>query len=468
MKIEIQNLGAIRQAEIDLNKSLTIFCGPNNSGKTYVAFIIYALTKSGLKYFRTTSKNEVIPELINHQKAVYKINTENIWKYRNDELKGLKESLDSIYGISEEVVKNLFNDFDLKIIETRSEFEESISQMDFENELKINNISILIKKKRNSNSLDLSLNSKTISKENIEVLNYFLESKLYSLIAFYPFNNSNILPVERNSIYTFSKELSIQKQEFLDRAQALGSKTNSRDPFHWLMKSSKRYPIAIRDGLEVAEDLSNYSKNKSEFYALAEEIENGLLQGKVIITKEGDVQFSSNKAKSKKIPIHLTASIVKTLSSLVFYLKHIASKNELIIIDEPELNLHPNNQVYLTRIFAKLINKGFRLLISTHSDYIIRELNNLIMASSKNEGVRQVAQKLGYTEDLMLDKNLVSAYLFNYKSDSARNVTIKAIEVSDEGFDVETIDNTIDELNDKSEELFYAVKYKKSIEDEQN
>lgn len=468
MKIEIQNLGAIRQAEIDLSKRLTLFCGPNNSGKTYAAFIIYALTKSGLKYFRTSSKNEVIPELINHQKAIYKINPENIWKYRNDELKGLKASLDSIYGISEEVVKNLFNDFDLKIIETKSEFEDSISKMEFENELKINNILILIKKKKNVNNIELRLKSNTISKDNIEVLNYFLEAKLYSLIAFYPFNNSNILPVERNSIYTFSKELSIQKQEFLDRAQALGSKTSNRDPFHWLMKSSKRYPLPIRDGLQVAEDLSNYSKNKSDFFDLAEEIENDLLQGKVIITKEGDVQFSSNKAKSKKLPIHLTASIVKTLSSLVFYLKHIASKNELIIIDEPELNLHPNNQVYLTRIFAKLINKGFRLLISTHSDYIIREINNLIMASSKNEGVREVAEKLGYTNELMLDKNLVSAYLFKYKNDSARNVTIKAIEVNDEGFDVETIDNTIDELNEKSEELFYAVKYKKSKENEQN
>jgi len=446
MKIEIQNLGAIRQAEIDLSKRLTIFCGPNNSGKTYAAFIIYALTKSGLKYFRTTSKNEVIPELINNQKATYKINTESIWRYRNDELKGLKESLDSIYGISEEVVRNLFNDFDIKIIETKTEFEESISQMDFENELKINNISILIKKKKNTKNIELSLKSKTISKDNIQVLNYFLEAKLFSLIAFYPFNNSNILPVERNSIYTFSKELSIQKQDFLDRAQALGSKTNSRDPFDWLLKSSKRYPLPIRDGLEVAEDLSNYSKNKSDFYSLAEEIENDLLQGKVIITKEGDVQFSSNKAKSKKIPIHLTASIVKTLSSLVFYLKHIATKNELIIIDEPELNLHPNNQVYLTRIYA--------------------QLNNLIMASSKNEGVKEIAQKLGYTEELMLDKSLVSAYLFNYKNDSSRNVTIKAIEVSDEGFDVETIDNTIDELNEKSEELFYAIKYTKSIEDE--
>lgn len=459
MKIEILNLGPIKQAEIDLSKRLTIFCGPNNSGKTYLAFIIYALTKSGLKFFKTSSESEFITELINKQKTIYKINLESVWNYRNEQIKGIKESLDSIYGVSEEVANNLFGNFEVKILQTKNEFTAKVSKMEFDNELKINDISISIKKQTNTRHIELNLNSHTLTKENIQVLSFFLEAKLFSLIAFFPFNNSNILPVERNSIYTFSKELSIQKHEFLDRAQELVSKTSKSDPFHWLLKSSKRYPMPIRDGLGIAEDLTNYSKNNSEFFTLAEEIENELLQGKIIITKDGDVQFSSNKAKNKKIPIHLTASIVKTLSSLVFYLKHIASKNELIIIDEPELNLHPNNQVYLTRIFAKLINKGFRLLISTHSDYIIREFNNLIMSSYNNQGVKEVSEKYGYTKEYMLDKNLVSAYLFNYKNINSRFVTVKQIEVRNEGFDVETIDSTIDELNEKSEELFYAVKY---------
>ncbi len=459
MKIEIQNLGAVKHAEINLSKRLTVFCGPNNSGKTYVAFMVYALTKSGLKYFRSDNNNNLIPELIKNQEAIFEIKLDDIWKYRIEEIKGIKQSLDSIYGISEEVVSNLFKDFSIQIIESKESFKNAVLKMNFENELKLNNVSINIKKIEKSLNIELHLNSKTISKDNIEILNFFLRAKLFSLIAFHPFNNSHILPVERNSIYTFSKELSIQKQEFLDRAQALGSKSNSRDPFHWLMKSSKRYPLPIRDGLEIAEDLTNYSKNKTDYFELAEEIENDLLQGKVIVNKDGDVQFSSNKAKSKKIPIHLSASIVKTLSSLVFYLKHIASKNELIIIDEPELNLHPNNQVYLTRIFAKLINKGFRLLISTHSDYIIRELNNLIMASVESAEVQQIANKQGYSTDIQLDKNCVSAYLFHYKNESSRNVTISPIEVSETGFDVETIDNTIDELNEKSEELFYAIKY---------
>ena len=140
-------------------------------------------------------------------------------------------------------------------------------------------------------------------------------------------------------------------------------------------------------------------------------------------------------------------------------MKHIATKNELIIIDEPELNLHPNNQVYLTKVFAKLINKGFRLLISTHSDYIIRELNNLIMASSDNIQTKKIAEKLGYSEDEKLKSDSVSAYLFNYKNKTSRNITISPIKVTETGFDVKTIDQTVDDLNDVSEELFYSIKY---------
>ncbi|WP_166461224.1 AAA family ATPase [Flavicella sediminum] len=360
--------------------------------------------------------------------------------------------------MSEEIANNLFLGFDIKITESKEEFKSNIKNISFENEIILKEILVKITKNKNENFVNLKLQNNSAKKENIEMLNLFLVSRLYSLIAFHPFTSSYILPVERNSIYTFSKELSIQKQEFLERAQELGSK-KSKDPFHWFLKKSTRYPMPIRDGLEIAEDLSNYSKTKSEFYEFALEIENELLQGEVILTKDGDVQFKSNKAKSKKIPIHLTASIVKTLSSLIFYLKYIATKNELIIIDEPELNLHPNNQVLLTKFFAKLINKGFRILISTHSDYIVREINNLIMSSSDKEGVNIIAENLGYSKEYNLPYTEVNAYLFNYKNIKSRNVTVEPINVSETGFDVNTIDTTVDKLNEVSEDLFYSIKY---------
>ncbi|MFT5667530.1 MAG: putative ATP-dependent endonuclease of OLD family [Vicingaceae bacterium] len=459
MKVNIQNLGAIKDATFDLSKRLIIFCGPNNSGKTYAAFIIYALTKASLKYFRSQVHVSFVQDLVKKQETVFNIPVNEIWNYRLNELKGIKNSLDSIFGITEDVQKTLFDDFSIDILQTKKQFEVGIPLMEFQNELKINNTSVIIKKVKGSTEIKLTIKEKSISKDKIDMLELFLTSKLYSLIAFYPFNSSHILPVERNSIYTFSKELSIQKQEFLDRAQELSSKNSNKDPFHWLMRRSTRYPMPIRDGLEIAEDLNNYSKTKTEFFTLAEEIENELLQGKMIVTKEGEVQYSSNKAKTKKIPIHLTASIVKTLSSLVFYLKHIANKNELIIIDEPELNLHPNNQVFLTRIFAKLINHGFRILISTHSDYVVREINNLIMASSEKPGVAEKAKQLGYTTDMNLTYDKVGAYLFKYKNKNSRKVSVSPIDVTDAGFDVETIDSTIDDLNLHSEELFYTMKY---------
>ena len=39
MKIVIKGLGAVKQASIDLTKRLTVFCGHNNTGKTYVSYI---------------------------------------------------------------------------------------------------------------------------------------------------------------------------------------------------------------------------------------------------------------------------------------------------------------------------------------------------------------------------------------------------------------------------------------------
>ncbi|MDO9512892.1 MAG: AAA family ATPase [Bacteroidales bacterium] len=466
MKIEIKNLGAINKASFDLSKKLTVFCGPNNSGKTYVAFMIYALTKSGNKFFRNEDGTKILGELLNKGNIEINIDLDKIWQYREKEIKNIKHSLDSIYGISEDITNHLFGDFDISIIETKEEFIKKFKIMSFSNEVDLRNTCVLISKHKEKSTIQLELKSNMTSESEIEVLSLFLLSKIYSLIAFFPFTSSHILPVERNSIYTFSKELSIQKQEFLEQAQELGSK-KSKDPFHWYFRRSTRYPMPIRDGLEIAEDLSNLSKTKSESFELAEEIETELLYGKVVVSKEGDVQFSSNKAKSKKIPIHLSASIVKTLSSLVFYLKFIATKDELIIIDEPELNLHPNNQVILTRIFAKLVNRGFRMLISTHSDYVIRELNNLIMSSSPRDGISELSTKLGYTHDLKLSPDIVKAYLFNYKNSSSRNVTVSDIEVDEFGFDVRTIDETVETLNQVSEEFFYTIKYGKS-EDESN
>ena len=109
----------------------------------------------------------------------------------------------------------------------------------------------------------------------------------------------------------------------------------------------------------------------------------------------------------------MTASLIKSLASIVFYLRHLAQANDYIIIDEPELNLHPDNQILIARFLGSLVNQGFKVIASTHSDYLVMEISNLIMLGSANEKTADLIKQYGYVENQLLKHDRVGAWLFN-------------------------------------------------------
>lgn len=458
MNIKIQNLGTIKEACIDLNKKLTVFCGPNNTGKTYVSYIIYALTNIGMKPTQVLS-DDLLKNFIQEGHFSFEIDTEDVFRFRNELTDLIKDNLSTIFGVSDEKTQSYFSTFNLSFESTLEEFHDKIIKEGFKLGVSVLDIDLQITKMSDS-SLVLVENvseKKAIKPATVQFLTYQMVTMIYSCLALYPASTSAIFPVERNSIYTFSKELSLQRNLLIEQMQELSS-NKKLNPWDLLEKRSTRYPLAVRDCLEVADDLINLQSRRSPYYEFAEQLEEQLLKGKISVSKDGEVIYVPTTAKSVKLPIHLSASIVKTLSSLTFYLRYLAKNNDLIIIDEPELNLHPDNQIILARLFAKLINKGFRLIISTHSDYIIRELNNLIMLSSTAEDIKELAAKYGYAQDEMIPNNEVKAYLFKHKG---RRVVVKDIEVSEYGFEVETIDGAIRSLNNISEDLYCTMRYGK-------
>ena len=459
MNIKIQNLGTIKEACIDLNKKLTVFCGPNNTGKTYVSYIIYALTNIGMKPTQVLS-DDLLKNFIQEGQFSFEIDTEDVFRFRNELTDLIKDNLSTIFGVSDEKTQSYFSTFNLSFESTLDEFQDKIIKEGFKLGVSILDIDIQITKMNDSRLVLIENISekKTIKPATVQFLTYQMVTMIYSCLALYPASTSAIFPVERNSIYTFSKELSLQRNLLIEQMQELSS-NKKLNPWDLLEKRSTRYPLAVRDCLEVADDLVNLQSRRSPFYEFAEQLEEQLLKGKISVSKDGEVIYVPAKAKSVKLPIHLSASIVKTLSSLTFYLRYLAKNNDLIIIDEPELNLHPDNQIVLARLFAKLINKGFRLLISTHSDYIIREINNLIMISSSSDEMKNLAIELGYQNDEYIDSNEVNAYLFNHKG--KRSVVVSKIPVTVAGFEVDTIDSAINNLNSVSEELYYTMKYGK-------
>jgi glutaredoxin 2 len=101
------------------------------------------------------------------------------------------------------------------------------------------------------------------------------------------------------------------------------------------------------------------------------------------------------------------------------------------------------------------------MIVSTHSDYIVREFNNLLMIASEKPEIKQYAKNKGYEKDEILFPSDVSAYMFNFKSKSAKQCIVTKLPINENGFEVPSVDQTIDDQNEIAEELSYLVKYAK-------
>jgi ABC-type cobalamin transport system ATPase subunit len=120
------------------------------------------------------------------------------------------------------------------------------------------------------------------------------------------------------------------------------------------------------------------------------------------------------------------------------------------MIDEPELNLHPANQRLMARLIARLVNSDLRVVASTHSDYLVREINSLIMLSRPATVQAELMQRYSYKAEELLKPDQVSAWLFHDR-------TIRSMDIDDiEGIAAETFDEQIHSLNDTSDGIYYA------------
>jgi len=465
MKVTFKNIGPVKEAKIDLSKKLNILCGPNNTGKTYIAYCLYFLNK--LTFSKLFSKIEIteLKNIFKYGKAtinlveLYKNNKEKIRKIIEEEF---NEKLQTTFGLDKDSMKKIFPNPSLNLeLDNDLVVEKLITENSYENKINFGeNVSFDLIKSKNSIFIDIILTIKGNETEDDEkgFFSFIITSSIIEIILKSFFNFVYIAPVERNSIYTFSKELSLQRNILVDKMLELKTeKSRIENPFDLVERRATRYPLPIRDGLEISEDLANFKKRESKFEYISDMIEKKILEGKIIITREGEVNFQPNRSKTTKLPIHLTGSIVKSLSSLVIYFRHLANEGDLFIFDEPELNLHPDAQIIVARLIAQIINTGFKVLINTHSSYIIREINNLIMLSKLDNEFEEIANEYGYTVDNKLNPEEIGAYLFKYKKN---NVTAKELEITEDGFEVETIDDIINELNSRSQELYFRLKDK--------
>lgn len=442
MILRIKNLGVIKEASIGLNKGLTMFCGPNGTGKTYAAYVINAVCNSWSGDVPASFLKNCAEGLKTRSCSITRQHLEE-WAHAVEQK--VTRELPMIFGVSNSEGKSLFKGSEITLEVEDADLDKVITSH-FKTTLYRGSHRLLRMEKGAENASFSFVPDEAFDGVDESVQCGYL-AMLYALVfrsALLSKYESRMLTVERNSIYTFKTELLQNRLEAVDQVLMAG------DSGEEIVRSrSSLYPLAVRNSLSVASDLENIIKNEGEFSRFAMQIESEILGGTVAIGKEGDVQFTpkaSDAGEEPTLPIKMASSSVKTMSGLVIYLKHLAHKGDFLIIDEPEMNLHPDNQRRLARIFARMVNQGIRLAVSTHSDYIIRELNNLVMASALAAKGDDSFRKLGYDESEPIKAAEMQAYLFDFTEGG--QVVATPIEIDDYGMAVTTIDAAIDAQNE--------------------
>ncbi len=147
---------------------------------------------------------------------------------------------------------------------------------------------------------------------------------------------------------------------------------------------------------------------------LVRKLEEELLTGSVHMEKP-EVEYprffyTPRGWKDKEsLPLMHASSMVSELAPVVLYLRHVVNPGDLLIIEEPESHLHPAMQVEFIRTLAAAVQSGIRVIITTHSEWVLEEVANLVSTSTLPKDKRKGID----SAHISLPESDVGAWLFN-------------------------------------------------------
>jgi len=120
---------------------------------------------------------------------------------------------------------------------------------------------------------------------------------------------------------------------------------------------------------------------------------------------------------ASSLPMKLSSSLVTELGPLVLVLRHARSM-PLLVLEEPEAHLHPALQRRLAQVVVRLVRKGLCVWITTHSENFCQQINNFIKLGSLPPERRAEAQReLGFESQDFLEQADVAGNEFRFGPD---------------------------------------------------
>ena len=370
MRLNIQNFGIIESASVNIN-GLTVICGENDSGKSTIGKLLFAMIKASQKYEEELGEGVISQIFLNLSRiSVLLLQGDRDESLRNisiyfrrldpDEIL-LTKDLSSLYSIIDDNVSDL--SLKNKIYEYISKIDILIQNTPNEKKAKAN----ALKKALYSEFKNFSHKSSEIKLNDLNndtIIKFNSDKKGVSNIVFdKPMLLDDVTYIENPFILQF-RRMFLNAITLLDESNTTRSWVREKVSLH-LKDLARKLSVLDPKTIEFSENkLQKLSNNISElidgsFYYDEE-------QDDFILNRNGHVFSSMN-----------IASGIKALGLFNSLLKGgFVNERSLLILDEPETNLHPKWQNEYAKLLCNLVKSNIKIIIATHSPYMISALEH--------------------------------------------------------------------------------------------
>lgn len=484
-EFEIRNLGSIETAIIKITP-MTLFIGPNNSGKSYVAMAIYAIMRAFSRFQRPRPRSYQILGPSSRSKSKFpRLKTSASIDQRLNVLfnrlrktqRNRKLPKPVINGVMRLIESNLAAAIEDEITRT---FASSPSRLIRSG---CDEMSFIVKSPRSSLTITFAKRASTsivLESEDIDLSIQVDRDEDGDLVAEIVMDNSNIdsfgvyVPLyvhgsrerlERQvqqalvyeiTRYLVSKDimdcwyLPAARSGILQGYKALTSRVIEMSPYAGIEEFRiPRFPGVIAD---LISNLMWLTERKGKLASIADQFQKDVLHGTIRrkVTSDElppDIQF---RYRRKTIPLHGTSSAVSELVPLLLYLKYVVQPGSLLIIEEPEAHLHPSNQIKLANLISILVRRKVQIVVTTHSDFLLEAINKYIRCGFLPESKLEEMDESGVPYLVPAE---VGAYLFSMPSDTLDTETTNLRITKDEGISEEEFARVRRELYDEAIKL---------------
>ena len=386
VNIAVENFGPIEKAEIDL-RPLTVFVGESNTGKTYLAALIYALQRIFEGISRVPWSPHRILRLNHPTQSLSKETQETLKKLAvtglpfkfSDSPQWMRERLQSDLKDTEGFVNELKRYFDLESASELIRFTESqnhtmkvllevreVNQILWSFGIHNSGSGITTSGFVNGDTI-LPLDHRAALSETLDTGDWRRREPI-RVFSWNASATSYYLPAARSGIMQSHRVIA---SSLVDRATRVGLERFSEIPM---------FSGMIADFLKQIINYDERRLSSDEMSGIAQVLEDEVLRGEIEVRKPaGHPEFRYRPQKAEQaLRMNQSSSMVSELAPLVLFLRGVVRPGDTLIIEEPEAHLHPAAQTKVAVILARLVRAGVRVIITTHSDWLLEQIGNLV------------------------------------------------------------------------------------------